>query len=59
MPPPSAPDLVLLAVKLFDLAAALATVERWPDAPVLTVQNGIGAEQMAASCARRRSSPGP
>ena len=47
-----APDLVLLAVKLFDLAAALATVERWPDAPVLTVQNGIGAEQMAVALRR-------
>ncbi len=52
--PAEAPDLVLLAVKLFDLAAALATVERWPDAPVLTVQNGIGAEQMAA---KLRTSP--
>ena len=49
-----APDVVLLAVKLFDLAPALATVERSPDAPVLTVQNGIGAEQMAA---KLRASP--
>ncbi len=52
--PAEAPDLVLLAVKLFDLASALATLERWPDAPVLTVQNGIGAEQMAA---KLRASP--
>ena len=42
------PDLVLLSVKLFDLPDALAAAAaRWPDAPRLTVQNGVGAEAMA------------
>jgi 2-dehydropantoate 2-reductase len=51
-PAADAPDLVILAVKLFDLKDALATVARWPDAPVLTVQNGVGAEAMAAAARR-------
>ena len=42
------PGLVILAVKLFDLEQALAAVAGWPDVPVLTVQNGIGAETLAA-----------
>ncbi len=49
-----APDLIVLAVKGFDLDAALATAARWPDAPVMTVQNGIGAEAIAAA---ERTSP--
>ena len=52
-PAAEAPDLVILAVKLFDLEDALGTVARWPDAPVLTVQNGVGAEAAAA----HRTSP--
>lgn len=48
------PDLVVLAVKLFDLEEALASVGRWPDAPVLTIQNGVGAEARA-----REARPGP
>lgn len=48
-PPVESPDLVVLAVKAFDLDAALATAARWPDAPVLTVQNGVGAEAAAAT----------
>ena len=51
--PPTA-GLVILAVKVFDLESALATAARWPDAPLLTVQNGIGAESVAASA---RTSP--
>lgn len=51
---PAAPDLVVLAVKMFDLAPALDTADRWPATPAMTVQNGIGAEAMAASA---RSSP--
>ncbi|HEX5465144.1 MAG TPA: 2-dehydropantoate 2-reductase [Candidatus Limnocylindrales bacterium] len=39
------PDLILLAVKAFDLPAALAAVAAWPSTAVLTVQNGIGAEE--------------
>jgi 2-dehydropantoate 2-reductase len=46
-PDGGAPDLVVLAVKLFDLPEALATAARWPDAPRLTVQNGVGAEALA------------
>ena len=47
------PGLVLVAVKAFDLDGALATAARWPDAPLLTVQNGVGAE--AAARAARHS----
>jgi 2-dehydropantoate 2-reductase len=43
----AAPGLVLLAVKTYDLEGALATAARWPDAAVLTVQNGVGAEGAA------------
>ncbi len=42
-----APDLVIAAVKTFDLAGALTTAAGWPDAPLLTVQNGVGAEEAA------------
>lgn len=42
------PDLVLLAVKLYDLPAAVDAVAAWPAAPTLTVQNGIGAEEEVA-----------
>jgi 2-dehydropantoate 2-reductase len=41
------PDLVILAVKHPALAGALRDVARWPLAPTLTVQNGIGAEALA------------
>ena len=47
------PGLVLLAVKSFDVDEALVTAARWPDAAVLTVQNGLGAE--AAARAARQS----
>jgi 2-dehydropantoate 2-reductase len=49
-----APDLVLLAVKMFDLDSALETASRWPDAPLMTVQNGAGAEETARAA---RTSP--
>src|SRR5205807_5983934 len=52
--PVDAPDLVILAVKLFDLESALGVAARWPGAAVLTVQNGVGAE---ASAATERRSP--
>lgn len=41
------PELILFAVKMYDLAAAVATCSVWPDATVLTIENGIGAEQLA------------
>jgi 2-dehydropantoate 2-reductase len=51
---PADPDLVIAAVKMFDLPAALDAASRWPSAPLMTVQNGIGAEEFAASA---RTSP--
>jgi 2-dehydropantoate 2-reductase len=48
------PDVVLLAVKAFDLQGALATAARWPRVPVVTAQNGVGAEGVAAAA---RTSP--
>lgn len=43
------PDLAVLAVKTFDLAAALDDLRVWPDTPVLTIQNGIGAEDLVTA----------
>lgn len=40
------PEVIVLAVKAFDLAAAVTSCERWPDATGLTVGNGIGAEEL-------------
>ena len=51
---PPSPDLVILAVKAFDLGGALDAAASWPDAPVMTVQNGVGAEAEAAAA---RTSP--
>jgi 2-dehydropantoate 2-reductase len=44
-----APDLVVLAVKMFDITGALDDLAAWPAATVLTIQNGIGAEELVAS----------
>lgn len=44
---PGPPDLILFAVKMYDLSAAVAACAVWPGAPVLTIENGIGAEQLA------------
>jgi 2-dehydropantoate 2-reductase len=43
----AAADLAIVAVKAFDLEAALATTRQWPGAAVLTTQNGVGAEAVA------------
>ena len=43
-----APDLILVAVKMPALREALAPTLRWPNVPTLTVENGIGAEGIAA-----------
>jgi 2-dehydropantoate 2-reductase len=43
-----APDLILVAVKMPALREALVPTLRWPDVPTLTVENGIGAETIAA-----------
>jgi 2-dehydropantoate 2-reductase len=45
---PVAPELIVFAVKMFDLAAAAASCAAWPLATSLTVSNGVGAEQMVA-----------
>jgi len=41
-----APDVILVAVKMPDLAGAIATAGQWPDATILAVQNGVGADQL-------------
>ena len=46
---PAAPDLVVLAVKTFDLAGALDDLRAWPATPVLTIQNGVGAEDLVTA----------
>ena len=43
-----APDLILCAVKMPNLREALAPTLRWPAVPTLTVENGVGAEEIAA-----------
>jgi 2-dehydropantoate 2-reductase len=42
------PDLILVAVKMPALREALEPTRKWPHVPTLTVENGIGAEQIAA-----------
>ena len=42
----AAPELIVFAVKMFDLAQAIASCDGWPSATALTVSNGIGAEEM-------------
>lgn len=44
-----APDLILLAVKMPMLREALEPTLAWPAVPTLTVENGIGAESIAAA----------
>jgi len=46
---PAAPDLAVLAVKTFDLAGALDDLRAWPATPVLTIQNGVGAEDLVVA----------
>jgi 2-dehydropantoate 2-reductase len=43
------PELAVLAVKTFDLAAALDDLRAWPATTVLTIQNGVGAEEMVSA----------
>jgi 2-dehydropantoate 2-reductase len=40
------PGIVILAVKMPDLAGAIDVAARWPDVPVLAVENGVGADQV-------------
>jgi 2-dehydropantoate 2-reductase len=46
------PGCIVLAVKIFHLDGALETAARWPDAALLTVQNGVGAEALARAARR-------
>jgi 2-dehydropantoate 2-reductase len=43
-----APDFILVAVKMPVLREALAPTLLWPNTPTLTVENGIGADAIAA-----------
>lgn len=43
------PDLVIVAVRQYDLAEALGSVATLAGVPVLTAQNGFGAEDVAAA----------
>jgi 2-dehydropantoate 2-reductase len=43
---PAAPELIVFAVKMFDLAAAAESCAAWPASTGLTVSNGVGAEQI-------------
>jgi 2-dehydropantoate 2-reductase len=43
------PAYVVLAVKMPDLAAAVEACGAWPDVAVVTLQNGIGAEELVAA----------
>jgi 2-dehydropantoate 2-reductase len=48
------PDLAIVATKTTELAAAARRLDgRWPDAAVMTVQNGLGAEEAFAAGGRR------
>jgi 2-dehydropantoate 2-reductase len=49
----TAPELIVIAVKMFDLEAAVQSCAAWPDAVALTVSNGVGAEEIV-----RRVRPG-
>ena len=44
----AAPELIVFAVKMFDLAAAAASCTAWPSAAGLTVSNGVGAEEIVS-----------
>jgi 2-dehydropantoate 2-reductase len=42
------PEAILFTVKMYDLPAAIESCQRWSVAGLITVQNGIGAEEIAA-----------
>jgi 2-dehydropantoate 2-reductase len=44
----AAPDVIVFAVKAFDLPAAADSCAAWPATPALTVLNGVGAEKIVA-----------
>ena len=42
------PEIVLIAVKMPDLPGAIGTAAAWPEATVLAVENGVGADELLA-----------
>jgi 2-dehydropantoate 2-reductase len=50
-----APELIVFAVKMFDLDEAVASCPDWPAAALLTPGNGVGSEEIVA---RRRPDAG-
>jgi 2-dehydropantoate 2-reductase len=44
-----APELAIVAVRQYQLAEALGSLAALPDVPLLTAQNGVGAEEEAAA----------
>jgi 2-dehydropantoate 2-reductase len=48
----TAPELLVTAVKMNDLDGAIETIARWPDVPVLALENGIGADEMLRAAGR-------
>lgn len=45
----SVPDLILVAVRMPDLVGAIETAGAWPDAAILAVENGVGADDLLRS----------
>jgi 2-dehydropantoate 2-reductase len=43
------PEVLLIAVKMSDLAGAIETAATWPGATVLAVENGVGADALLGS----------
>lgn len=48
-PPSAPPDLIVLAVKMPDLASALDSATAWPESTVLAAENGVGADAQVVS----------
>ena len=40
------PEIIIVAVKMPDLAGAIATAAAWPEATVVAVENGVGADDL-------------
>ena len=43
---PEPPEIILVAVKMPDLAGAIETAAQWPNATLLAVENGVGSDQL-------------
>jgi 2-dehydropantoate 2-reductase len=40
------PEIIIVAVKMPDLAGAIATAAAWPEATIVAVENGVGADDL-------------